>query len=102
MQPKQLEALGLAEPGRGVSVIRSPDSDHGGRLPINPSGGPKCTNAGVAGELAPYAYAAWQVMGDAPEAIRVEGARTSLAHGTGGSFFQFENLAVFQSLINVR
>jgi acetyl-CoA C-acetyltransferase len=98
MQPMQLEALGLAEAGCGIDLIRSADSHHGGRMPVNLSGGPKCTNAGVAGELAPYAYAALQVMGDAPSEIQVAGARKSLAHGTGGTFFQFENLAVFETV----
>ncbi len=96
MQPMQLEALQLCPAGKGIDLIKSPDSRQGGSLPINLSGGPKCTNAGVAGELAPYVYVAWQVMGDAPEEIRVDGARTGLAHGTGGTFFQFENLAVFE------
>lgn len=98
MQPMQLEALGFAPPGGGVGLIRSGATDAGGKLPVNMSGGPKCTNAGVAGELAPYAHAALQVMGDAPEAIQVPDARRSLGHGTGGTFFQFENLAVFESL----
>ncbi|MDI6909227.1 thiolase family protein [Nocardioides sp.] len=98
MQPMQLEALGFASPGGGVELIRSGATDPEGRLPVNMSGGPKCTNAGVAGELAPYAYAALQVMGDAPAEIQVAGADRTLAHGTGGTFFQFENLAVFESL----
>ncbi|MFI5426656.1 thiolase family protein [Aeromicrobium sp. UC242_57] len=98
MQPMQLEALGFAPLGGGVDLIRSGVTDSGGSLPTNLSGGPKCTNAGVAGELSPYAYAALQVMGDAPGALQVAGARRALAHGTGGSFFQFENLAVFETL----
>jgi acetyl-CoA C-acetyltransferase len=97
MQPLALEALGFADPGDAIELIRSGATDLGGDLPVNMSGGPKCTNAGVAGELAPYAYAALQVMGDAPEPIQVHGARRSLAHGTGGTFFQFENLAVFET-----
>jgi len=97
MQPMQLEALQLCPIGTGIDFIRSSESRLGGSLPVNMSGGPKCTNAGVAGELAPYVYAAWQVMGDAPSEFRVRGARRALAHGTGGTFFQFENLAVFES-----
>ncbi|OBF37443.1 hypothetical protein A5719_21760 [Mycolicibacterium peregrinum] len=97
MQPLALEALGFAPPGGGIDLIRSGSTDLNGELPVNMSGGPKCTNAGVAGELAPYAYAALQVMGDAPEPIQVAGAHRSLAHGTGGTFFQFENLAVFET-----
>lgn len=98
MQPMQLEALGFAPPGGGVELIRSGATRSDGVLPTNLSGGPKCTNAGIAGELAPYAYAALQVMGDAPAQLQVEGARRSLGHGTGGTFFQFENLAVFEAL----
>lgn len=98
MQPMQLEALGFAAPGQGIELIRSGATDADGILPTNLSGGPKCTNAGVAGELAPYAYAALQVMGDAPEPIQIHGVRRALAHGTGGTFFQFENLAVFETL----
>jgi acetyl-CoA C-acetyltransferase len=97
MQPMQLEALGFCAPGTGIDLIRSGATDRDGDLPTNLSGGPKCTNAGVAGELSPYAYVALQVMGDAPEELQVERADTGLAHGTGGSFFQFENLAVFQT-----
>ncbi|MBH5146672.1 thiolase family protein [Rhodococcus erythropolis] len=97
MQPMQLEALGLCDTGTGIDLIRSKESQLGGSIPINLSGGPKCTNAGVAGELAPYVYIAWQMIGDAPEEIQVPGARRGLAHGTGGTFFQFENLAVFES-----
>jgi acetyl-CoA C-acetyltransferase len=102
MQPMQLEALGFAPLGGGVDLIRSGATDMGGALPTNLSGGPKCTNAGVAGELAPYAYAALQVMGDAPPPLQVPDARRSLAHGTGGSFFQFENLAVFETITKDR
>jgi acetyl-CoA C-acetyltransferase len=97
MQPMQLEALGLCPPGGGVELITSGATDRDGDLPTNLSGGPKCTNAGVAGELASYAYAALQVMGDAPADLQVRGARKALAHGTGGTFFQFENLAVLES-----
>jgi acetyl-CoA C-acetyltransferase len=98
MQPMQLEALGFADAGRGIDLIRSGATDIDGMLPTNMSGGPKCTNAGVAGELSPYAYAALQVMGDAPEQIQVRGVHRALAHGTGGTFFQFENLAVFTTV----
>jgi acetyl-CoA C-acetyltransferase len=98
MQPMQLEALQLTPPGTGIDLIRSGQTGRGGSLPVNLSGGPKCTNAGVAGELAPYAYAALQVMGDAPADLQVPGARRSLAHGTGGTFFQFENLAIFETM----
>ena len=96
MQPMQLEALGFARPGEGIDLIRSGVTTLGGDLPVNLSGGPLCTNAGVAGELAPYAYIALQLMGDAPADLQVAGARTGLAHGTGGTFFQFENLAILQ------
>lgn len=96
MQPMQLEALGFAPPGGGIDLIRSGATRIDGDLPVNLSGGPLCTNAGVAGELAPYVYVALQLMGDAPEAMQVPNARRGLAHGTGGTFFQFENLAILE------
>lgn len=96
MQPMQLEALGFAPPGGGIDLIRSGATRIDGHVPVNLSGGPLCTNAGVAGELAPIVYVALQLMGDAPEAMQVAGARRGLAHGTGGTFFQFENLAILE------
>ncbi|PKZ63814.1 hypothetical protein CYJ73_19910 [Gordonia terrae] len=96
MQPMQLEALGFAPPGGGIDLIRSGATRIDGKIPVNLSGGPLCTNAGVAGELAPYVYVALQLMGDAPSDMQVPGARRGLAHGTGGTFFQFENLAVLE------
>jgi acetyl-CoA C-acetyltransferase len=98
MQPMQLEALGFAPPGGGIDLIRSGATRIDGDVPVNLSGGPLCTNAGVAGELAPIVYVALQLMGDAPEAMQVPGARRGLAHGTGGTFFQFENLAILERL----
>ncbi|MFE3060285.1 thiolase family protein [Nocardia sp. NPDC059239] len=98
MQPMQLEALGFAPPGGGIDLLRSGATEIGGDLPTNLSGGPLCTNAGVAGELAPYVYIALQLMGDAPEEMQVQGARRGLAHGTGGTFFQFENLAILERM----
>lgn len=99
MQPMQLEALGFCEPGTGIELIRSGATAIDGDMPTNLSGGPKCTNAGVAGELAPYLYVAMQLMDSAPPEIQVAGhPRMGLAHGTGGSFFQFENLAVLTRL----
>lgn len=96
MQPMQLEALGFAAPGKGIEFIKSGATRIDGQVPVNLSGGPLCTNAGVAGELAPYVYVALQLMGDAPSEMQVSGARRGLAHGTGGTFFQFENLAVLE------
>ena len=96
MQPMQLEALGFAPPGGGIDLVRSGATRRDGDLPVNLSGGPLCTNPGISGELAPYVYIAMQLMGDAPEQMQVPGARRGLAHGTGGTFFQFENLAVLE------
>lgn len=96
MQPMQLEALGFAPPGGGIDLIRSGATRIDGDVPVNLSGGPLCTNAGVAGELAPIVYVALQLMGDAPPAMQVDSARRGLAHGTGGTFFQFENLAILE------
>ena len=96
MQPMQLEALGFAAYGGGIELIRSGATRRDGDLPVNLSGGPLCTNSGICGELAPYLWVALQLMGDAPAEMQVDGARRGLAHGTGGTFFQFENLAILE------
>ena len=95
MQPMQLEALGFCAFGEGPELIRSGAADQDGDIPTNLSGGPKCTNPGVSGELAPYAHVALQLMGAAP-ARQVPGARVGLAHGTGGTFFQFNTMAILE------
>lgn len=92
----ELEAIGVVEEGAALDFVRSGATDFDGEFPVNVSGGPLCTNPGVAAQLAPYGYAAWQLMGQAAGDRQVKGAKRALAHSAGGSFFQFHTLAVLE------
>jgi len=82
-EPMWLENLGFAVPGDGWRLVASGDTEMGGRLPINPSGGVLCSNPIGASGLLRFAEAARQVMGRAGE-HQVAGARTALGHAYGG------------------
>lgn len=74
------EALDLADPGKAVRLWQE------GTLPINPSGGVLCTNPIGATGLIRVAEASMQVRGAAGER-QVDGVRTALTTGFGGSFW---------------
>lgn len=83
-----LEGFGFCAPGQAPGLLRDGTTRFGGALPVNLSGGPQCTNPGVAGQIAPMAHIALQLMGQAATR-QVEGCARGLAHSTGGTFFQF-------------
>ena len=78
------EALGLAAPGQGASLVRSGQASLGGRRPINPSGGllSRGHPLGATG-LAQIAEITWQLRGEAGQR-QVQGARTGLVETMGG------------------
>lgn len=78
------EALGLCEFGEGWRMFDRGETDLGGRLPVNPSGGVLSTNPIGASGMIRMAEAALQVMGAAGDR-QVEGARTALGHAVGGT-----------------
>ena len=78
-----LENLGFAEPGRGWQLTEAGDTEIGGSLPVNPSGGVLSSNPIGASGLLRFAEAAMQVTGKAGE-HQVPGARTALGHAYGG------------------
>jgi acetyl-CoA C-acetyltransferase len=82
-EPMWLENLGFAAPGEGWRLTESGETEIGGRLPINPSGGVLCANPIGASGLLRFAEAALQVMGKAGD-HQVPGARTALGHAYGG------------------
>jgi acetyl-CoA C-acetyltransferase len=59
------------------------DTEIGGALPVNPSGGVLSSNPIGASGLLRFAEAAMQVMGTAGE-HQVTGAKTALGHAYGG------------------
>jgi acetyl-CoA C-acetyltransferase len=82
-EPMWLENLGFAAPGAGWRLTEAGETQIGGRLPINPSGGVLCSNPIGASGLLRFAEAALQVMGKAGD-HQVDGARTALGHAYGG------------------
>jgi acetyl-CoA C-acetyltransferase len=81
------EALGLCGDGEGAELLDSGETGHGGRTPVNPSGGALCANPLVATGLVRLAEAAAQVSNRAGD-LQVDGAERALAHATGGFAMQ--------------
>jgi acetyl-CoA C-acetyltransferase len=90
-----MEAFGICSPGSAPALLREGVTRFGGDLPINLSGGIQCTNPGLAGQMAPVAHVALQLMGQAA-GQQVPGAARGLAHSTGGTFFQFHTATVLE------
>jgi acetyl-CoA C-acetyltransferase len=82
-EPMWLENLGFAAPGEGWQLTETGETEIGGRLPVNPSGGVLSSNPIGASGLLRFAEAALQVMGKAG-AHQVDSARTALGHAYGG------------------
>ena len=78
------EALGLAEPGHGVDLIRNGKTTFGGDVVVNPSGGllSKGHPVGASG-VAQVAEAFWQLT-DQAGARQIDNARWAMTHVTGG------------------
>lgn len=78
------ESLGFAPHGEGVRLLRDGETDLGGRIPVNPSGGllSRGHPLGATG-VAQIAEAFWQLRGEAG-ARQVNGAKVALTHCTGG------------------
>ncbi len=82
-EPMWLENLGFAGPGQGWRLTEAGQTQIGGRIPVNPSGGVLSSNPIGASGLLRFAEAALQVMGKAGD-HQVDGARTALGHAYGG------------------
>lgn len=80
------EALGFCDMGGGGKLMEAGATQMEGELPVNPSGGVISTNCIGATALIRVAEAALQVQGKAGER-QVDGAKTALATGFGGSFW---------------
>jgi acetyl-CoA C-acetyltransferase len=82
-EPMWLENLGFAAPGQGWRLTAAGETEIGGALPVNPSGGVLSSNPIGASGLLRFAEAALQVMGRAGD-HQVPGAQTALGHAYGG------------------
>lgn len=89
------EALGLCRPGEAGQLVESGDTEIGGEMPVNPSGGALCANPIGACGLIRQVEAAMQVMGRAGS-HQVPGAARALAHAWGGAL-QFNSVTIFSS-----
>jgi acetyl-CoA acetyltransferase len=95
------EALGLARPGEGASLLRSGDTAMGGRVPVNPSGGllAKGHPLGATG-VAQMVGIVWQLQGRA-DGRQVEGARVGLTQCTGGGIAGVDHAASSVHILGV-
>lgn len=79
------EGLGLCDKGEGAKLARDGDTEIGGRVPVNVSGGliAKSHPVGATG-VAQFAELTWQLRGEA-HGRQVEDAKVALAHSQGGT-----------------
>ncbi|MFF2086843.1 thiolase domain-containing protein [Nocardia sp. NPDC058176] len=82
-EPMWLENLGFAAEGDGWKLTDKGETEIGGRLPVNPSGGVLSSNPIGASGLIRFAEAAKQVMGRAGD-YQVTDARKAFGHAYGG------------------
>ncbi|MFL6144828.1 MAG: thiolase domain-containing protein [Labedaea sp.] len=82
-EPMWLENLGFAAEGQGWKLTEAGETELGGRLPVNPSGGVLSSNPIGASGMLRFAEAAMQVLGRAGE-HQVDGVRRALGHAYGG------------------
>lgn len=97
MEYMMMEAFGICEYGTAPELVKDGTTSFGGTLPVNISGGIVCTNAGLAGQIAPVAHVALQLMGQSVSR-QVEGAKRGLAHSAGGTFFQFHTATLMEQV----
>ncbi|TDF65310.1 thiolase family protein [Cupriavidus sp. L7L] len=95
------EALGLAEPGEAVPLLKSGATRLGGRVPVNPSGGllAKGHPLGATG-VAQMVEILWHLQGRAGER-QVENARVGLTQCTGGGIAGVDHAASSVHLLGV-
>ena len=82
-EPMWLENLGFAAEGQGWRLVETGETEIGGKIPVNASGGVLSSNPIGASGLLRFAESALQVMGKAGD-HQVPGARTALGHAYGG------------------
>jgi acetyl-CoA C-acetyltransferase len=83
-EPMWMENLGFAPPGAGWKLTEDGETEIGGALPVNPSGGVLSSNPIGASGMLRFAEAALQVRAAAGE-HQVDGARTAVGHAYGGA-----------------
>ena len=80
----EVEAMGLAAPGQGAALIREGQTERGGRLPINLSGGLKAKGHPIgATGVSQHIMAAMQLVDEAGD-MQLPGARLAGVFNMGG------------------
>lgn len=80
----EVEAMGLAAPGQGAAIIREGQTERGGRLPINLSGGLKAKGHPIgATGVSQHVLAAMQLVDEAGE-MQLAGAKLAGVFNMGG------------------
>lgn len=95
-EPMWYEALGLAEPGKGMELFESGETDTNGKLPVNPSGGQLCGNPLLLSGIVRSTECFLQLRGEA-KGRQVKGAKRALAHGVVGPAGQFHTVLIFEN-----
>ncbi len=83
-EPMWMENLGFAGAGEGWKLTEDGETEIGGKLPVNASGGVLSSNPIGASGMLRFAEAALQVRGQAGE-HQVDGVRTAVGHAYGGA-----------------
>ncbi|MEM9732562.1 MAG: acetyl-CoA acetyltransferase [Pseudomonadota bacterium] len=82
----EYEAMGLAEKGQGARVVMEGQTEKGGRLPVNPSGGLKAKGHPIgATGVSMHALSAMQLTGTAPEGMQIKDATLAGIFNMGGA-----------------
>ncbi|MCT8971286.1 acetyl-CoA acetyltransferase [Microbaculum marinisediminis] len=82
----EYEAMGLAPEGQGAKIALEGQTEIGGRLPVNPSGGLKAKGHPIgATGVSMHALTAMQLCGVAPEGMQIEGAELGGIFNMGGA-----------------
>jgi acetyl-CoA C-acetyltransferase len=88
------ESLGFCDKGEGGKFMDSGETQIGGNIPVNPSGGVLSTNVAMANGLIRVAEIALQLMGKA-EKRQIADAKTGLAYGMNGICSQGNCILIF-------
>ncbi|MFX1446151.1 MAG: thiolase family protein [Promethearchaeota archaeon] len=88
------ESLGFCDKGKGGKFMDSGETQMGGNIPVNPSGGVLSTNVAMANGLIRVAEIASQLMGKA-EKRQIADANTGLAYGMNGICSQGNCILIF-------
>jgi acetyl-CoA C-acetyltransferase len=82
----EYEAMGLAPEGQGASIALEGQTEIGGRLPVNPSGGLKSKGHPIgATGVSMHALTAMQLTGVAPEGMQIDDASLGGIFNMGGA-----------------